>query len=58
MEKRGDSKNPRWEARYTMAQLLDPEFRLPLARTAIGRPREEAPLDYASVGGLDFKEVH
>lgn len=25
----GDAKDPRWENKYTLAQLLDPSFRLP-----------------------------
>jgi hypothetical protein len=25
----GTEKQPKWEAKYTMAQLLDPDFRLP-----------------------------
>ena len=29
MDKRGDDENPHWEPRYTMKQLLSPEFRLP-----------------------------
>lgn len=29
LEKRGTEKEPRWEAKYTMRQLLDPDFRLP-----------------------------
>lgn len=31
MEKRGSDDNPRWEPKYTMKQLLDEDFRLPLA---------------------------
>jgi hypothetical protein len=30
LEKRGPEDKPRWESRYTMKQLLDPAFRLPL----------------------------
>lgn len=32
-EKVGDQKNHEWRAKYTLEQLLDPEFRLPSPQT-------------------------
>lgn len=53
MKKTGPDKKPEWKAKYTMNQLLDPDFRLPRENT------------YSSnlsllrgVEGLKFDEVH
>lgn len=39
----GNAKEPRWENKYTLAQLLDPSFRLP-------RPQPSKPQSTAANG--------
>lgn len=40
---RGSEKDPKWGPKYTLAQLLDPEFKLPAPLTE--KQRERAALD-------------
>ena len=52
-EKVGPEDKPRWETRYTMQQLLDPEFRLPLSNED-----DEASLgELMGMAGAYFDEV-
>jgi hypothetical protein len=52
LEKRGPEDKPRWENKYTMKQLLDPAFRLPL-----GDDDEQGFDGGESVEGMIFDEV-
>ena len=51
----GTEKEPKWKPRYTMQQLLDPEFRLPTN----GNGRNNAPIenDVKGIQGIMFDEV-
>ena len=53
MEKVGSEDKPEFRQKYTMQQLLDDDFRLPL-RTAVERPIEA---DIKGVQGVVFDEV-
>ena len=53
MEKIGSEEKPEFRQKYTMQQLLDDDFRLPL-RTAVERPIEA---DIKGVQGVMFDEV-
>ena len=53
MEKVGSEEKPEFRPKYTMQQLLDDDFRLPL-RTAVERPIEA---DIKGVQGVMFDEV-
>ena len=53
MEKVGSEDKPEFRQKYTMQQLLDDDFRLPL-RTAVERPIEA---DIKGVQGVMFDEV-
>ncbi len=51
-EQVGPDDKPRWQPRYTMAQLLDPEFRLPLPDMS------DAPIEaLLGTDGMLFDEV-
>lgn len=52
MEKYGDDKSAKWRPKYTMSQLLDPDFRLPPSEDE--RPIEA---DLKGVRGVLFDEV-
>ena len=53
MQKMGSDDKPEWRPKYTMKQLLDPDFRLPL------NPQQERPIeaDIKGVQGVIFDEV-
>lgn len=53
MEKVGPDDKPRWERKYRMAQLLDPEFKLPLGDDA----NEASDGDLIGMAGEYFDEV-
>lgn len=57
MEKVGPSDHPEWRQKYTMRQLLDPDFRLPLPDA--GEPVDlfEHQLGKRAIGGLVYDEV-
>lgn len=50
----GTEKEPKWKPRYTMQQLLDPEFRLPSKANEYSAPIES---DVKGVQGIMFDEV-
>lgn len=52
MANRGDDEHPRWEPKYSMAQLLDPTFRIPLEDEA--EPLRAADLQH---DGMLYDEV-
>lgn len=53
MEQRGGDDKPRWEPKYTMAQLLDPAFRLPRA----GQPESGGMDELRQIRGIKFDVV-
>ena len=50
LEKRGPEDKPRWENKYTMKQLLDQNFRLPVGDVEQG-------FDPADIDGMNYDEV-
>lgn len=50
----GSDKDPKWRPKYTMKQLLDPDFRLPTKASESARPIEQ---DVKGVHGIMFDEV-
>lgn len=60
MEKHGDDKNAKWRPKYTMQQLLDPDFRLPLNDDERPSRRERETDDrtfFSGLSGFSVEEI-
>ena len=60
MEKHGDEKSPKWRQKYTMKQLLDPDFRLPLSDDERPSRRERETDDktfFSGLAGFSVEEI-
>lgn len=60
MEKYGDEKSPKWRQKYTMKQLLDPDFRLPLSDDERPSRRERETDDktfFSGLAGFSVEEI-
>jgi hypothetical protein len=52
MEKTGSEGDSSWDSKYSMKQLLDPEFKLPLTKE-----REDMVDVFAGIEGIKYDEV-
>lgn len=55
-EKVGTEERPEWKQKYTLAELLDPDFRLPADDAPVNDGLEDL-LDSGRIHGLKFDEV-
>ena len=60
MEKYGGDDKPKWRQKYTMQQLLDPDFKLPLAEDERPSRRERETDDrsfFSGLAGFSVEEI-
>lgn len=54
MEKVGTEENPTWQKKYSMGQLLDPDFRLPIKSDELDGISDDV---FGIADGIKYDEV-
>lgn len=55
--KTGTDKHPKWESKYTIGQLLDPAFRLPITNESQEQSADEFFDSMKGLGGVETREI-